>query len=296
MTDTTTLTPLIVRYTTTRRKRGEITAQTASDYRHTLALLDRSFGHRPIERLGPKAIDRWLEQIGDRAPATRREYLSRVRSFCRWLATEGHITGDPTDHVEPIRQARRVPVTLTERQVGQLLRHLHDDPRGLAVVWIMIGCGARCVEVARLQVEDYDPVGATFVLRGKAGHERVVPVPMEVASAVDGYLDAVGISAGPLIRSKRTPSQGVSPKTLSIYLTRWLYAAGVKARGRDGRSAHGLRRTAASDVMDRTGEIRVVQAMLGHERVETTARHYLRPVTVEQMRQAMAGRSYDEAA
>jgi integrase len=74
-------------------------------------------------------------------------------------------------------------------------------------------------------------------------------------------------------------------------MSRWMRAAEIKTRAHDGRSAHGLRRTAASDVMDSSGDIRIVQAMLGHVRIESTA-FYLRPVPLDKMREAMEGRNY----
>jgi site-specific recombinase XerC len=44
--------------------------------------------------------------------------------------------------------------------------------------------------------------------------------------------------------------------------------------------------------MDRSGDVRAVQEMLGHARLETTARAYLRPVSMGQLRDAMEGREY----
>lgn len=287
-----TLHPDIQRYVTGRRARGEITASTAADLRWTLAGLDRSFGDRPLGMFGPAAIDRWLESVGDLADATRREYLSRVRGFCRWMVAAGKLRTDPTAHVPTIRQARRAPRTLTTDQVGRLLTAL-PDRRARAVVLLMIGCGCRCVEVATLRIEDYD--GSTITVKGKRGHERVLPVPGVVRAGVDAYLEEVGSVAGPLIRSQVRPAHGLSERTLSHYVRGWMRTAGVKSRALDGRSAHALRRTAASDVMDRSGDVRAVQCMLGHERLETTARAYLRPVTMLQLRDAMEDRTYHAA-
>jgi integrase len=289
----TTLHGEIVAYVTARRSRGEIKASTASDLRWTLAGLDRSFGNRPLDQFGPAAIDRWLASIGDLSDATRREYLSRVRGFAQWLLATGKIRTDPTSHVPTIRQARRAPRTLSGEQVAALLRVL-PDRRARAIVLLMVGCGCRCAEVAGLRVEDYDR--RTITVRGKADHERTLPVPAEVAKAIDAYLDETGVVAGPLIRSQLHPSRGVAPATLSSYVRRWMRDARIKARALDGRSAHALRRTAASDVMDRCRDVRAVQAMLGHERLETTARAYLRPVTIEALREAMSGRTYGAAS
>lgn len=291
---TTTLGPLARTYLRGRVARAEITTQTAVDLSYSLAGLAESFGRRPVDQLGAKAVDRWLESIAHLAPATRREYLSRVRGFMRWMVAQGVVDGDPTAHVPAIHQPRQVPRTLTAAEVATLLHHHRHDARTMAVLWLMVGCGCRCVEVARLNVEHYDPLRRTIVLVGKAGHERRIPVPSVAANSIDVYLDDVGHRGGPLVRT--VDGRRMSSKTLSGYVRRWMREADVKHGALDGRSAHGLRRTAGSDVMDRAGDVRVVQEMLGHARIETTARSYLRPVALESLRAAMEGRVYGQTA
>lgn len=112
-----------------------------------------------------------------------------------------------------------------------------------------------------------------------------------MAAALVAYLDVVGWTAGPLVRSVRG-LEPLAPATISKYVRELMASSGVKLRARDGRSAHGLRRTAGSDVMERCGDVQVVQAMLGHAQIETTAQYYLRPVSVARLREAMEGREY----
>lgn len=290
-----TLTPLVMKYTEGRRARGEVSRSSARSDFLTLMGLSESFGDRAMSKFGPKAIDRWLAEHGDLAPATRRCYLSRVRTFCRWLVEKGHVPKDPTSHVKPIRQPRQNPVTFTRDETAQLFRHIENDLRAVAIFGLMFGCGCRCIEVARLQVQDYDPKAKQISLVGKAGHQRVIHVPLETARALDAYLDEVGRVGGPLIRSMRNPNQGIGARTLSDYFSGWCKDAGIKGRPRDGKSAHGGRRTAASDVMDRTGNIVLVQEMLGHRDAGITARHYLRRVSSAQLAEGMEGRTYREA-
>lgn len=286
----TTLTSFINRYLAGRKARGEITQKTMEDMRCTLYSLDRAFGRRPIQRFGPATVDRWLELGGHMAPSTRRHRLSVARVFCRWLVEVKVVKVDATAHVPTIRQPRRVPTTLHHGEVARLLAS-QPSARAQAIIWLMVGCGCRCVEVARLATSDYDPDGLTLRLVGKGGHERVVPVPVEVAVALDRYLDETGRVAGPLIRSEANQRAGLDAGTISIYMTRWMAGAGIKTRRYDGRSAHGLRRTAASDVMDTSHDVRIVQHMLGHEHISSTAL-YIRPVTMASMREAMSGRAY----
>lgn len=288
---TPTLSPLVHKYLRGRVARGELTRGSATSMSYTLNGLARSFGARRLDQFGRKAIDRWLERIGTYAPATRREYLSRVRGFCAWLVDTGRIPSDPTTHVPTIRQPRTVPVTISPAQVALLLRQC-PDIRAVAIVQLLVGCGCRCIEVERLRVEDYDARARTIVLRGKALHERLIPVPKQTARALDAHLDRVGRTAGPMFVGERGPLKSA---TIQTYVRRWLRDAGVKVRNLDGRSAHCLRRTAGSDVMERCGDIRVVQTMLGHEKVETTARFYLRDVPIGRLREAMEGRDYGAA-
>ena len=283
------VTPLSVqahRYIAGRWRRGEIGDPTRDAIAYTLTTLCDSYGNRPVSQLGPKAIDAWLESVRDRAPSTRRNYISRVRSFCRWLQGEGLIKRDPTLHVPPVRQPRKVPVTLTREQVG-ILHGALPDLRAEVVVAIMDGIGARCIEMANLEVEDFDPRRRLITLRGKFGNERTVTVPKATARLIGRYLDTTGLVSGPLIRSKTDPTRGLAPATFSHYLRDWMWAAGVKKRAHDGRSAHGLRRTCLSELMDACGNIRVVQGVAGHANIETTARSYLTSVTTAQMRKAM---------
>jgi site-specific recombinase XerC len=75
----------------------------------------------------------------------------------------------------------------------------------------------------------------------------------------------------------------------------WMRAAGVKRRPYDGNSAHALRHTAASDVLEVSGDLRAVQAMLGHSQLQTTS-IYLRRAELGRLRDAMTGRPYRLAA
>jgi site-specific recombinase XerD len=284
-----TLGSYVAEYVRQRKARGELTLKTANDTRSGLHGLAVSFGNRPLTRFGEAAIDTWLETQGHCAPSTRRRRLSQVRCFCQWMVRKKHIKRDPTEHVPAIRQPRSVPVTLPQDDVSLVLC-VCPDKRARCMVHLMVYCGLRCVEVSRLMMADYDPRGRTLRVQGKGGHQRIVPVPDAAAASIDAYLDEAGRYAGPLIRAYKGHA-GLSAETVSNYVNGWIREAGVKTSGYDGRSAHGLRRTAASDVMDKVRDVQIVQAMLGHERIETTTL-YLRPVNLGRLREAMEGRDY----
>jgi site-specific recombinase XerD len=284
-------------YVRERVVRGEFVRRTARNHSYILHDLATFFGARPINRFNIGSIDDWFESMTI-APTTRRVRLGAVTGFSRWLHKTGRIKVDPTYDYPRVSLPRRVPITVPDADVRKLLDLVGGDARARVMVWLMVGMGCRCVGVSNLNLDDYDADARTLRLVGKGGHERMLPVPVNVGEVIDAYLDEVGRVVGPLIRGRKpnskTPThKRLSPSTVSDYLGRWMDAAGIKARSYDGKSAHGLRRTAATDVMERTRDIHAVQAMLGHARIETTT-IYLRPVSLDRLREAMEGRTYED--
>lgn len=289
-----TLGSYVVEYLGVRRRKGELTAGTLKGYRSTLMRFAEHHGNRPLAQLTPRAIDRWLETIGQHKASTRRRMLSHVKGFCRWMLREGHITADPCDQLRPIRQPDLPPRALDADQVAAVLAACGDN-RARVMVWLMVGCGLRCVEVARLNVEHWSRRDGVLRVIGKGLHEREVAVPSTVARALDAYLAECPALSGPLVRSVYGPHDRLSRTYVSMIVSGVMWASGVKRAAGDGVSAHALRHTCGSDVLDHCHDVRVVQAVLGHRSLATTQR-YLRRASLGQMREAMEGREYRMAA
>jgi integrase/recombinase XerC len=279
-------------YLTERVRRGTLDPMTARNYRSSLAGLAASHT-RPVQTLDGDAIGRWLESRRHLSPATRRGDLTAVAGFCEWLVARGDLARNPAADVPRIRQPDPVPRALEPGQVAAVLRAC-PDTRARAVVWLQVGLGLRCGEVARLRLVDWSRPAGTLLVHGKGQRERVLPVTDEVRRALDAYLAERPAWSGPLVRSYRRPWCGLSPDTISGMVSEWMRAAGVKHWARDGVSAHALRHTAASDVLDRSHDLRAVQEMLGHRQLQTTA-VYLRRANLDRLRAAMAGRDYRAA-
>ena len=168
------------------------------------------------------------------------------------------------------RQPDRLPRALDADQVAHVLSAC-PDARAVAVVWLCVGLGLRCCEVARARVEDWHRRDNILLVHGKGDRERELPVTAEVAAALDDYLAEWPATVGPLVRSYAQPWRPLGADTVSIYVGRWMRAAGVKRAAWDGVSAHALRHTAASDVLDVCGDLRAVREMLGHRHLATTS-------------------------
>lgn len=263
------------RYVSGRLSRGEISANTARQLRWRLGTLVRSVGDLPVCELERKHILAWAATIGDQRPASRRAYLSTVKTFCRWALEEELLARDPTARLSAVREPRRPPRALSAPQMARLALVL-PDARARLIVALMGRLGLRCCEVANLTVQSWDrDVGALTVL-GKAGHGRLVAVPGDVALLLGAH-----------VRDRHTGELVTgTAATLSRQVTLWMDAAGLKSAPYDGMSAHALRHTAASDALDRCGNVRTVQELLGHANLATTDR-YLRRADLAAQRAAL---------
>lgn len=287
-----TLTPHIRSYLRARHLRGEYNAKSLRVVGPRLRTLAESFGNRPLNQLTRRAIEAWLESLHGLAPNSRAAYLASVRQFTRWLVLEGVIASDPCVDVAKVKRARSVPRALPVAAVAASLRACRDE-RDRLIVWLMVGLGLRRCEVAWARWEHYDELGRTLRVKGKAGHERILPVPVRVAAALSAVRTRG--NTGPIVTSHLVAGRAIQPETVGQIAGRILRECGAKVAPYDGVSGHAYRHTCASDVLDGGASLPVLQEMLGHVDLSSSS-IYLRRATVQQLRTAMEGRDYQEAA
>lgn len=254
-------------YVKGRFYRGEISVISARQYAFRLGRFVASLPPGlALGDLSAAHLLEWQEIIGWQRPASRRAHLSTVQHFCQWATAEGLLSQDPSVRLSPVREPKRPPRALSVAQVRRLTLALPDD-RARAIVALMVRLGLRCVEVARLRVEDWDQDAQEIHVVGKGDNERDLPVPADVTEALARHL--AGRQRGLVI--------GSTAHRVSLEVSRWFGAAGLKVGPYDGNSAHALRHTAASNMLDACGNVRTVQAFLGHTSLATTQRYLRRP-------------------
>lgn len=228
-----------------------------------------------------------MGDIAHLAPASRAAYLSAVRGFSAWMVDEGIIATDPCEGVPTPKRPRAVP-----RAIGRdgILAALDcADDRERAVLALGVGMGLRRAEIAGARWSDLDERAMTLLVKGKGGHERMLPVPPWVLVALNKVR---GHAQGPLIPNYVRPGEHLAPITVGHITRSVLERAGVKHAAFDGVSTHALRHTAASDLLDASPDLRLVMQLLGHQQLATTS-IYLRRASLGSLRDAMAERDHD---
>jgi site-specific recombinase XerD len=179
-----------------------------------------------------------------------------------------------------LREPRRLPRALEIHEVTTLLASLRTW-RDRAMAGLMLYCGLRAGEVLALNVADVDIGGRWLRVTGKGAKERRVPLDVDVAGVIQTYLlaERPQTETHTLFVVAKGPNRG-QPLTPAGLRTIFRYHRALT--GVDGGHPHALRHTFGTALAEAGVDLAVMQALLGHAHVDTTARYiHLTPTHVK---------------
>lgn len=208
---------------------------------------------------------------------TRAIVLGALRGFGRWLVRTGAQRADPAVDLEIPPRPRRIPRRILSAGEMELVLAVPDvgRPGGLrtrAVLELFYSTGLRREELINLALDDLDRErGVLTVREGKGRRDRVVPIGTRALGWVDRYIrearPAAGRDADRRILFLSGRGRRLRGNRLSEAVARVLAKAGFGGRG----SCHFLRHTMATLMLENGADVRVIQELLGHEHLGTTA-------------------------
>ena len=140
----------------------------------------------------------------------------------------------------------------------------------LAIDSKLCGC-----DVVAIRVEDVAAGGYTadraMVRQKKTGRPVRFELSEQTRQAVDDYLKAANKRPGEfLFTGRRGPNRNMTTRQYARLVSEWIGSVGLDARLF---GTHSLRRTKATLIYRRTGNLRAVQLLLGHTKIERTVRY-----------------------
>lgn len=230
------------------------------------------------------------ELAAHHSPAYANKILSAVRGAMRAAWRLGLMSSDDFHRGADVR-----PVTGSRTAAGRALESGElaalfsscsgDDPvniRDAALLAVLYGGGLRRAEAVGLDLDQWDAGAGALRVIGKGNKERIVYLPANGARLLTRWLEIRGAVPGPLflpVASKRRASftdRRMTPQAVLYILKQRANVAKVSSF-----SPHDLRRSFISTLLDAGADIVTVQKMVGHSKVETTARYDRRPEQVK---------------
>ncbi len=200
--------------------------------------------------------------------------LSSLRMFFRFLIREKIRSDDPTELMTGPKLVRRLPGTLTVKEVENLLAAPKPvnayGIRDRAILELFYSSGLRVSELSSLTLQQIDLESGLLRVFGKGSKERVTPMGSKAMDAIEAYLT----SGRPYFVKAKTGSElflsergtAISRKMIWVLVKKYAKLAGIEKPVKP----HLLRHSFATHLLSGGADLRAIQEMLGHSDISTT--------------------------
>lgn len=206
-------------------------------------------------------------------PASRQRQISSIRGFFRFLVQEDQLEENPADLLESPRESRRLPHTLSIKEVERLIEACGAGAsrfplRDRAITELLYSTGLRVSELCDLCPMDIFIEEGFLRCRGKGSKERIVPAGDRALLAIKEYREKerqmIPVGEDRVFLSAR--GRPMHRRSVAEILKR----AAVSAGFHRSVSPHMLRHSFATHLLEGGAGLREVQELLGHADIRTT--------------------------
>ena len=201
--------------------------------------------------------------------------LSSMRSFYGFLLLDGYIADDPTALLMSPKIGMRLPDVLTLQEIDDIINAIdlatNEGQRNRAIIEVLYSCGLRVSELCSLRLSDLYISERFLRVTGKGGKQRLVPISERAIAEIEAYFEdrnRIEIKRGYedyMFISERL-KKPLSRITVFHMIKELVKAVGIKKNV----SPHTFRHSFATHLLEGGANLRVIQAMLGHESIATT--------------------------
>lgn len=214
------------------------------------------------------------QKHGESKATSANRRMTVLKRYYQLACRQNQISINPCTKLKSAKQANRLPKTLSEQQVEQLLQAPDDNtPLGLrdrTMLELLYACGLRVTELVSLRALDMSLNDGVLRVIGKGNKTRLVPFGEVAREWIERYLREARaiILAGQVDDALFVTARGSA-------MTRQMFWILIKKYARQADitsplSPHTLRHAFATHLLNHGADLRVVQLLLGHSDISTT--------------------------
>ena len=207
-------------------------------------------------------------------PRSQCRILSGVRSFFRFMQTDGYREEDPSELLESPVLGEHLPEVLSAEEVDMLENSIDlskwEGHRNRAIIEVLFSCGLRVSELVNLRLSNIYKEEQYVRIMGKGSKERLVPISPKALEEIRKWTFDRN-----LMKIKPGEEDYVFLNRRGAHLTRTMILIMIKQQAELAGitktiSPHTLRHSFATALLEGGADLRAIQAMLGHESIGTT--------------------------
>jgi site-specific recombinase XerD len=224
----------------------------------------------PMEQATHKETEAYMDYLLRRRkkPKTINCYFGCIHAFYDYLIEDERMPLiNPVKKNYRLRLSRPLPKHLRDKQVATLFSRI-IDARDRAMFLLMLRCGLRVEEVARLTVDAIEYCNRQlYVFNGKGSKDRVVYLSDDALSALEKYMQRRKWSKEKrvfLVQKGPFTGRPISVRGIQKRIEYYAQRTGIEV------SCHHLRHTMATQLLNADADLVTIQDLLGHSKITTT--------------------------
>lgn len=191
---------------------------------------------------------------------TQRAYHSAVKAFYKYVCHQPN----KFRYIQYCKRNRKLPIVLSVDEMERLI-NAATNLKHKTIICLMYSCAIRVGEVISLKIQDIDYSRQVIYIKdAKGGKDRMVPLAPELLEVLNKYLDEYKPTHY-LFTGQFEPFY--SERSIAQFLKTYSEKAGIEKQV----NPHLLRHTGSTHMVEAGLDINILQRLLGHSSVKTTA-------------------------
>ena len=208
-------------------------------------------------------------------PRSQARIISGLKSFFNYLVFENYREDNPMDLVESPKIGRKLPDTLSEEEINNLIDAIElstqEGERNRAMLETLYGCGLRVSELVDLKISNLYFEEDFILVKGKGDKQRLVPISTINKKYITIYKNEIRCH----LKIQKGFQDTLFLNRRGKQLTRAMIFTiikqlAVKINLNKNISPHTFRHSFATHLLKNGADLRAIQQMLGHESITTT--------------------------